>query len=63
MSADAFAVYRDQLLQQADAAGWPEVIHEDMGCIRGAAGWAAAIELATGDELVRLSRSLREHAA
>lgn len=57
------AQYRDSVLASAASEGWPELIVGDMGRIEGATRWTAAVELATGAELIALARALREHVA
>ncbi len=61
--ADHFGAYRDRLLDDAAAAGWPELILEGVGRVEGALAWIAQVEAATPAELILLSRRLAEFPA
>ena len=56
--ADPFAEHRDDLLEQAEAAGWPELVEPGRVCIVGELEWRAALEAATGGELILMLASL-----
>jgi hypothetical protein len=54
---------RDKILARAEAADWPELLVDGVGRVAGAVGWTVAVEAATGNDLVLLSRLLLEAAA
>jgi hypothetical protein len=55
---DPLAQCRDDLLDEAEAAGWPELVEPGMACILGELEWRAHIESATGSELVAVAAFL-----
>ena len=57
---DTFVTFRDDLLEHVASAGCPSITLAGLGVLDGAARWIAAVESATGDELICLARALRE---
>jgi hypothetical protein len=59
-----FGRYRDGILRTAELEAWPAVTVAGLGCIDGTPeAWLVAVEAATADELIMLSRLLGRAAA
>lgn len=57
---ETFAEHRDDILARAEAAGWPPIVVAGLGIAETSAAWRALVEIATGHELILLTRELME---